>query len=97
VFKYFSGSSKENRDCLGLIEMMNFSCANPNANKHKQWVYRLFKCISTPGKHDVWTMAYFRILPHVFFEAVFKARGCTGCLKKNATEIKQAVVHHKRG
>ena len=21
----------------------------------------------------------------------------TGCLKKNATEIKQAVVHHKRG
>jgi hypothetical protein len=24
-------------------------------------------------------------------------RGYTGCLKKNAMEIQQAVVHHKRG
>ena len=26
-----------------------------------------------------------------------RATQYTGCLKKNATEIQQAVVHHKRG
>ena len=34
-----------------------------------------------------------RTLPLLYFVVIY----CTGCLKKNATEIKQAVMHHKRG
>ena len=30
-------------------------------------------------------------------EIPFYGTNYTGCLKKNATEIKQTVVHHKRG
>jgi hypothetical protein len=45
--------------------------------------------------HNFWTQSSSALL-HDNGKFIFKSRLYTGCLKKNAMEIQQAVVHHKR-